>query len=125
MHWMGSLARGVALAACAAALGAARAQAQTVTGTVSSGGRPVVGATVRLLELDRVERTGAAGTFRFTHVPPGTYRIFAGVLGYASVTDTVQVTGPTATASFDLRESALPLAEIVVSASPAARTAAT
>jgi iron complex outermembrane recepter protein len=118
----GTFARGVAVVTCALALGAAGARAQTITGAVRAHGQPVVGAAVRLLELDRAERTGAAGTFRFAHVPPGTYRIFVGALGYASATDTIQVSGPAATAAFDLTESALPLAEIVVSGSPAART---
>jgi len=118
-----SLACGAVLAACALALSAAVATAQTITGVVRAGGQPVVGATVRLLELDRAERTGAEGTFRFAHVPAGTYRIFVGALGYASATDTVQVAGGAATATFDLTESALPLEEIVVSASPTARPA--
>ena len=117
------LASGLALALCALALGAAAVPAQTIAGAVRANGRPVVGATVRLLELDRAERTGAEGTFRFAHVPSGTYRIFVGVLGYASATDTVRVAGPMATATFDLTESALPLEEIVVSASPTARPA--
>jgi len=123
MHTNRMLARGLILAVGAFALSAAAAAAQTVTGAVHAGGRPVVGATVRLLELDRVERTGEQGTYAFTHVPPGTYRVFVGVLGYASSTDTVRVAGPMVTASFDLVESALPLEEIVVSASPTARPA--
>jgi len=119
----GRLACGVAFALCALVLRATALPAQTIAGAVRANGHPVVGATVRLLELDRAERTGAEGTFRFAHVPPGTYRIFVGVLGYASATDTVRVAGPTATASIDLTESALPLEEIVVSASPTARPA--
>ncbi len=117
------LALRVALAVAVSTLAVRPAPAQTITGSVRSGGRPVVGASVRLLELDRVQRTGADGAFAFTQVPPGTYRVFVGAMGYASATDTVQVAGPTATASFDLKESALPLEEIVVSASPTARPA--
>ena len=121
--WRWSVRRAVSWAAGALALAAAAAQAQMVTGVVRSAGRPVVGATVRLLELDRLERTGADGSFRFSDVPLGTYRLFVGVLGYASAMDTIRVTGPAAAAAFDLTESALPLEEIVVSASPTARTA--
>ncbi len=109
--------------AAALALGAAAARAQTIAGTVRGAGHPVVGASVWLLELDRTERTGAAGDFRFANVPPGTYRIFASATGFASATDTVWVTDTTATASFDLRASAIPLRAIVVSASPTARPA--
>ena len=99
------------------------ASAQTIRGTVNSGGAPIVGATVRLLELDRVERTGARGQFAFADVPSGTYRVFVGVTGYASATDTVHVAGATVTVSFELRATAIPLEEIVVSASPTARPA--
>ena len=110
------------LAAAAAALAVAGAlRAQTVTGTVATRGVPVVGAAVRLLELDRLERTGAQGGFRFANVPPGTYRIFVSATGYASTTDTVRVTAAAVTVAFDLRESAVPLREITVTASPTAR----
>jgi iron complex outermembrane receptor protein len=109
--------------ALALTLGAAPAWAQIVAGTVRSGGRPIVGATVRLLELDRVERTGVGGDFRFQDVPNGTYRVYVGMLGYASATDTVRVDGPTANLAFELVASAAPLREIVVSAAPLARPA--
>ncbi len=100
-----------------------RAQAQTISGTVTAAGYPVVGASVRLLELDRVERTGAHGEYRFADVARGTYRIFVAVPGYAAGSDTVRLTGAEATASFDLKPTAIPLEEIVVSASPTARPA--
>ncbi len=99
-----------------------RAGAQTITGTVQGAGSPVVGATVRLLELDRVEHTGARGQFTFAHVPAGTYTVFVGVTGFASVADTVKVTTGSATAAFDLKRSAIALREVVVSAAPTART---
>ncbi|MDQ1552151.1 MAG: iron complex outerrane recepter protein, partial [Actinomycetota bacterium] len=97
-------------------------QAQTISGTVQSAGNPIVGATVRLLDLDRIEHTGAQGQFTFPNVPKGTYRIFVGVTGYASATDTVRVVSDLANVSFNLRESAIQLKEVVVSASPIART---
>ncbi len=106
------------------AVAAAPAGAQTISGTVRSGGKPVVGAMVRLLELDRSNRTGARGGFRFTDVPPGTYRLFVGIMGYAAVTDTVRVTaGAPTTVEFALKQTAIPLEQIVVSASPTARPA--
>jgi iron complex outermembrane receptor protein len=110
------------LAAClAAALATAGpVRAQTVSGSVESRGAPVVGAAVRLLELDRVERTGAQGAFRFANVPPGIYRLFVSATGYASATDTVTVVAA-ATVAFELRESAVPLREITVTASPTPR----
>jgi iron complex outermembrane receptor protein len=96
-------------------------QAQTITGTVQAAGKPVVGATVRLLELDRIEHTGVQGQFTFPDVPKGIYRVYVGVTGYASVTDTVKVMSDIARISVDLRESAIHLKEVVVSASPTAR----
>jgi iron complex outermembrane receptor protein len=95
--------------------------AQTVTGTVQTAGKPIVGATVRLLELDRIERTGAEGQFAFSNVPAGVYRVYVGVTGYASATDTIRVMSGTARVSFNLTESAIKLKEVVVSASPTAR----
>ncbi|HMH26068.1 MAG TPA: TonB-dependent receptor [Gemmatimonadaceae bacterium] len=95
--------------------------AQTVAGTVQTAGKPIVGATVRLLELDRIERTGAEGQFAFSNVPAGVYRVYVGVTGYASATDTIRVMSGTARVSFNLRESAIKLKEVVVSASPTAR----
>ena len=95
--------------------------AQTISGTVQTAGKPIVGATVRLLELDRIERTGAEGQFAFGNVPAGVYRVYVGVTGYASATDTIRVAGGIARLSFDLEESAIKLKEIVVSASPTAR----
>ena len=95
--------------------------AQTVAGTVQTAGKPIVGATVRLLELDRIERTGADGQFAFSNVPAGVYRVYVGVTGYASATDSIRVTSGTARVSFNLSESAIKLKEVVVSASPTAR----
>jgi iron complex outermembrane receptor protein len=105
-----------------ALLGPVTLRAQTVVGTVRSAGNPIVGATVRLLELDRIAHTGAQGQFTFTDVPKGIYRVFVGITGYASATDTVEVTSDTTRVSFGLRESAIQLKEVVVSATPTART---
>jgi iron complex outermembrane receptor protein len=115
--------RGAATVCGLLPLWVAAASAQVVQGTVRSAGAPLVGATVRLLEVDRVERTGAHGDFRFVDVAPGVYRVFVGATGYASATDTVRVTRTTVTLTFELRPSAIPLEEIVVSASPTARPA--
>ena len=109
------------------ALADSTARAQSVSGTVKSGGHPVAGVTVRLLELERAERTGAQGQFTFHEVPSGNYTIFVSVSGYASATKKIDVTGAngaTASASFELKPSAMELKEIVVSASPEPRTAA-
>ena len=93
--------------------------AQAISGTVGGAGAPIVGATVRLLELDRVARTGARGQFTFPDVPAGTYTVFARMGGYASASNRVEVTSGTATTTFDLKESTIALKEVV----PSGRTA--
>ncbi|HEY0779754.1 MAG TPA: carboxypeptidase regulatory-like domain-containing protein, partial [Gemmatirosa sp.] len=115
-------------AACVAgsliSLGAAAAHAQSIVGTVASGRGPVVGARVRIAELDRVMQTDARGQFTFPDRPRGTYRVFVTAPGYAAASRTVAVVGPAATsATFALTLSAVPLDEVVVSASPVARPA--
>ncbi len=114
--------RRVIVAAFLLALGSSRALAQTVSGTVRGAGKPVVGATVRLLELERVQHTGADGSFSFTEIPKGTYTVFASASGFASASKTIEVTGSTATATFDLKASAVALRAVVVSASPTPRS---
>jgi iron complex outermembrane receptor protein len=106
---------------CAVAMllaGTGAPHAETLSGTVSSGGTAIVGATVRLLELDRVQHTGAGGRFTFTAVPKGTFHVFASVIGHASATNVVEVANGEAQTRFDLKVSAIPMQEIVVSASP-------
>ena len=97
--------------------------AQQIKVTVNGSGNPIVGATVRLLELDRSSRTDARGQAVFANVPKGIYKIFIRVIGYASATNTVRVDGPSAETTFTLHESAIGIEEVVVSASPYPRTA--
>ncbi len=98
------------------------AGAQTINGTVASAGQPVVGATVRLLGLERSQRTGGDGRYSFANVPRGTYRLFVAATGYASLTDTLQVTSATALVNINLVASPIPLQQIIVSASPTPHT---
>ena len=112
----------ITCASLAAAL-AMPSAAQTLSGVVKGAGSPVVGATVRILGLDRAERTGVGGRYEFQRVPKGRYRVFAGLIGFASHVDTLEISGESTTADFDLKVSAIPREEVVVSASPYARTA--
>ncbi len=54
---------------------------QTLVGTVRGGDGPLVGATVRLLELERVQQTGSTGGFVFRDIPTGRYRVLANMSG--------------------------------------------
>ena len=103
---------GPAVALLALALGVRPAVAQTLSGTVRGDGRPVAGAEVRLLELDRAQRTGAEGTFLFAGVPAATYRVFVALLGYAPVTDTVRVSAAGARLDVALTLSPIPVAGV-------------
>ena len=113
--------RNVIIAVLGFGLAGAIAQAQSITGTVESAKTPVVGVTVQLLELDRVQRTGAHGEFEFSNVPKGHYTVFVGARGYAAESKAIDLTGTAATASFDLKLSAVALRKIVVSATPTPR----
>ena len=115
--------RCIAIAATMWTLGAVRLSAQTIAGTVRSQGVPVAGATVRLLELDRTQRSSSSGRFTFDNLPTGSYRILVGMPGYATAIDTVSVGPGTTRATVELRASVVSLGEIVVSASPGARMA--
>ncbi len=99
------------------------ALAGSIHGIIKGGDSPIIGATLRLLELDRATISGAHGEYTFERVPAGTYHVFVHSIGYASMTSVVQVTDGAAELSFSLTASALPGEEIVVSASPYARTA--
>jgi iron complex outermembrane receptor protein len=96
--------------------------AAAIHGTVKNGKEPIVGATVRIIELSRAAHTDAKGEFVFNDIPQGTYKIFVSSIGYASATNTIQVTDQVTETSFALRESAIEAEEVIVSASPYAGT---
>ena len=91
-------------------------------GTVRSGTKPVVGATVQLGEIGRPVHSGARGEFTFRDVPKGTYHLLVSAIGFASAKQTVVVTSDATSITVDLTPSAVALQDIVVSASPTART---
>jgi iron complex outermembrane receptor protein len=94
-----------------------------IHGIVQCDGKPIVGATVRLLELDRITSSGAKGEFLFPDLPNGAYTVFVRCVGHTSGTNKVAVANNTAETSFSLRESAIQSEEVVISASPYARAA--
>jgi iron complex outermembrane recepter protein len=102
---------------------AAEAGTGGIHGNVTGAGEPIVGAAVRVLELERATHTDSKGDFEFSNLPNGTYKVFVRVVGYASQTNTVEVTDKSAETSFALHESAIEMEEVVVSAAPSPRTA--
>ncbi len=100
----------------------AHAATGSIHGIVKSGDKPIAGATVRILELDRAARTDANGEFDFPKIPNGKFKVFVRIIGYASAINIVTVSDNTAPTTFNLRTSAIEAEEIVVSASPYAGT---
>jgi len=94
-----------------------------IRGVVRCNGRPVIGATVRLLELDRTTYSDDKGEFYFPDLPGGTYTVFVRGMGYTSATNKVRVANNVAETSILLHESVIQTEEVVVSASPYARAA--
>jgi len=98
-------------------------RAFTLSGTVLSGGKPIAGVRVRMLELDRSGLTAENGAFRFLNVPQGSYNINASLIGYASTTQRVEIKDADTTLSVELQARAIPMEGIVVSGSPYPRAA--
>jgi hypothetical protein len=94
----------------------------TVNGTVTDAatGQPLAGANVIVEGTTMGAAADAEGAFTIVNVPEGTYTITASVIGYASVSKTVNVTG-TVTVNFALETSALQLSGLEVLASRATR----
>src|SRR5713101_9212547 len=78
--------------------------AGVVRGTVTSKGAPLVGAVVRLLDLNRTNLTDQNGAFEFRSVPDGTYHIFVRMLGYETATKEVAVKNDTISIDVSIRE---------------------
>ena len=120
---MNRIGAGVRFIVCVLLLCASLATGAEIRGSVTSAGRPVAGAAVRILEIDRDARTGDDGTFQFKDIRSGTYTVFVRMIGYASRSLPVHLAGESVDLTVILRESAIEAEEIVVSGSPFARTA--
>src|SRR5258706_6663444 len=83
----------------------AEARTGGIHGTVKGPAGPIVGAAVRVLELERATHTDANGEFAFPNLPRGIYKVFVRVVGYASQTNTVEVMDNTPETAFTLHES--------------------
>ncbi len=116
----GLLARAAALfLALAFAASSALAQGGRVTGTVKEvGGTPLANARVIVLGTNLSATTDAAGSYAIENVPPGTHSLRATVLGYtpATMVNVTIAAGVPFTANFELREAAVQLEEVVVTA---------
>jgi outer membrane receptor protein involved in Fe transport len=107
--------------------GVAAAFAQTITsqltGTVTTGGSPLPGATVTIsspqMQGTRTDVTGNAGGYNFPGIPPGEYKVKIELSGMQSVTQTTRVgVGQTGRADADLKVSAVSDIITVTAAQP-------
>jgi TonB-dependent SusC/RagA subfamily outer membrane receptor len=99
--------------------GPVQAQQGSVAGQVTdkSNQQPVAGAQVLIVGTSLQGRTGRDGHFTITNVPAGQYQVQVRLIGYATATSPVTVSGSeAATADFALTPAAVPLDVVVVSA---------
>ncbi len=92
-------------------------QSGAITGSVTAQqtAGPLAGAEVTIPGTRLTALTGADGRYTVADVPPGTYRVRARLIGYATVEDSgvVVAAGATATADFQLRAQAIQLDAVV------------
>lgn len=117
--WRRAFGAGVAFAAAWFLLGAAPAHAQqgAVAGSVTDGGtgEPVAGAQVFVEGTSIGQLTNAEGRYRITGVPTGEQTVRVRLIGYRAASQTVTVSsGQSATADFELEQTALKLQELRV-----------
>ena len=94
-------------------------QVGTVTGTVTDAAtqQPIAGAQVFMAGTNRGALTNQQGRFEIVNVPAGRYDVRVSFVGYSAGAQSVTVTaGGTATANFVLRQSAVELEGLIVTA---------
>src|SRR5438874_1262439 len=94
----------------------ARAQGR-ITGTVTAAqdGRPIAGATVTVVGTNRTGATDASGRYEIADAPSGTQQVRVRFLGFAPLTQTVDVpAGEAVTLDFQLVAAAVQLEGVVV-----------
>jgi iron complex outermembrane recepter protein len=100
---------------------------QSLEGRVIAGddaSRPIVGAEVTVIELQRRTLTDRSGRFRVAQVPAGTYTLRIRAAGFAAVERRVAVgVAPPTELSIVLVPTAFELEEVIVTASPLGRAA--
>lgn len=102
------------------------ALAAAVQGTVlDSSSKPVAEAQVTVIDLKRSTLTAADGTYAFTNLPPGSYRLAVQRLGFAPAVQAVLVTDAGATVDFGLKTSYVEVPTVQVTASAHATSALT
>ncbi len=102
----------------------ASAQSGSITGTITSGGKPISGVTVQAISGLRTvaaAQSDANGNYRLTNLQAGSYSVITRLLGYAPMRiDNVSVgSGASATTDISLTSAPSQLNEVVTTASRA------
>jgi TonB-dependent receptor len=84
----------------------------------------VVGAVVRITELNRETTTDRSGRFQFVSIPDGSYTLTTRYIGYAPVTERVTVTASRATVTIRIAPTVTQLGTILVTATRTGQAAA-
>jgi iron complex outermembrane recepter protein len=93
----------------------------SISGRVTdASGQPINGAVVRVVELRRGVTTDSAGRYSITQIRPGSYTLSVSFIGYAPRVSSVTVTDAGVSVDVSLRQSAVELPPVQVSASPSA-----
>ncbi|WP_158266469.1 TonB-dependent receptor [Allosphingosinicella deserti] len=87
----------------------------------ADGNRNIAGALVRIVETGQTATADDLGNFRFPDLPAGSYTLEISFLGFATVTETVEVREGPARAEFVMAEPRDTVGEIVVYGSRSAR----
>jgi iron complex outermembrane recepter protein len=100
----------------------ARADEDKLNGKIAgkvttSDGKPAVGVTLKLKEINRETATDDSGCFILQHINPGKYTMIVSQIGTRTEENQVTViAGRTAVANFTLRETSAQLAEVTITA---------
>jgi len=115
---------GVVLSAVAPAGALAQRAAPSLVGrVVDTGGAPVAGARVQVIELGRAAVTAADGRYRLAALAPGRYTVSVSRIGTRPEARRVVLADGPLTLDVTLREARVELAPVQVTASPAATRA--
>lgn len=106
----------VLVALCVGATAEAQTTLGRITGrvTMSDGGGPLAGVNVVVIGSNRTGVTDPSGNYAITDVPVGTQQVRARLIGYAPVTQTVNVTSAGGVANFALAAAPVQLEGVVV-----------
>ncbi|MBC8044767.1 MAG: carboxypeptidase-like regulatory domain-containing protein [Rhizobacter sp.] len=82
---------------------ASSAAAQTITGTVKDGDKPINEIIIRIPDANRGAMTDSLGRYKISHVPKGKFAVKALSLGNRSISKEVEITSDSQTVNLDFQ----------------------